>query len=152
MQRQAATAEEDGDLRAAGEMYVQLGKLRRAVEIFCKISCLDALIQTVRKLSSTDQDLLMLAIKCFKREKHHSFAKETILKLGDIPMLIQLHMENHRWEEAFQVCQQNPEHAALLYLPYAEWLRENDQYQDAIDSYREAGRCDMRYWLSSVLL
>ncbi|CAD7929537.1 unnamed protein product [Amoebophrya sp. A120] len=144
MQRQAATAEEDGDLRAAGEMYVQLGKWRRAVEIFCKISCLDALIQTVRRLSAHgDQDLLLMAIKCFKKEKHHSFAKEAILKLGDIPMLIQLHMDNHRWEEAFQVCQQHPEHAALLYLPYAEWLRENDQYQDAIDSYREAGRCDM---------
>lgn len=46
-QKQAAVAEADGDLRAAGEMYVQLGKLRKAVEIFCKIAALDSLIQTV---------------------------------------------------------------------------------------------------------
>ncbi|CAD7973371.1 unnamed protein product [Amoebophrya sp. A25] len=150
MQRQAATAEEDGDLRQAGEMYVELGKFRRAVEIFCKISCLDALIQTVRKLlpgknvsEREHKELLLLSIRCFRKEKHHSFAKEAILKLGDIPMLIELHMSNHKWEEAFMVCSAHPEHSALLYLPYAEWLREQDQYAEAIDSYREAGRCDM---------
>jgi len=120
MQKQAATAEEDGDLRAAGEMYMQIGKYKKAVEIFCKISALDSLISVVRMInysppegmhmnqlkdSEEKRTLLLQAIKTFRKERHHAFAKETILKLQDIPMLINLHMELQHWEQAFQVCQ-----------------------------------------------
>lgn len=106
----------------------------------------------VRKLNTSDHmDLLQMAVKCFRREKHHSFAKETILKIGDIPALISLHMANQRWEEAFQVCQQHPEHSALLYLPYAEYLKSEDDYDGAIDSYREAGRCDLSFDMLTIL-
>ena len=43
--KQAASSEEDGDLRAAGEMYLTAGKHRKAVEIFVKVPALDSLIE-----------------------------------------------------------------------------------------------------------
>eukprot|EP00439_Symbiodinium_sp_Y106_P036579 s2751_g4.t1 len=48
--KQAESSEEDGELRAAGEMYLTAGKHRKAVEIFVKIAALDNLIEETRGL------------------------------------------------------------------------------------------------------
>jgi len=141
--KQAASSEEDGDLRAAGEMYLTAGQHRKAVEIFVKIGALDSLIEVVRQLSSAETQLLNMAVKAFRQHQHYAFAKEAIIKVGDVGMLISLHMESHRWDEAFQLCQQHPEYAAQIYLPWAEWLAFNDRFDDALDAYKKAKRPDL---------
>jgi intraflagellar transport protein 122 len=136
--KQAASSEEDGDLRAAGEMYLTAGQFRKAVEIFIKIAALDSLIEVVRKLSKNDTQLLSMSVKAFRQHQHHAFAKEAIIKLGDTSQLISLHMESHRWDEAFQLCQSHPEYAEQIYLPWAEWLAFNDRFDDALEAYKKA--------------
>mmetsp|Transcript_40077 Transcript_40077/g.89958 ORF Transcript_40077/g.89958 Transcript_40077/m.89958 type:complete len:1284 (-) Transcript_40077:23-3874(-) len=143
MLKQADAAEDDGELRQAGEMYLAAGQHRRALENFVKIGALDSVVEVVRQLPATETQLLQMAIKAFRQHQHHAFAKEAILKLGDVSQLISLHMESHRWDEAFQLCQQYPEHAAQIYLPWAEWLAFNDRFDDALDAYRKAGRPDL---------
>ncbi|CAE7598308.1 Ift122 [Symbiodinium natans] len=61
--KQAESSEEDGELRAAGEMYLTAGKHRKAVEIFVKIAALDNLIEVVRMLPNTETQLLQMAAK-----------------------------------------------------------------------------------------
>jgi len=152
--KQAASSEEDGDLRAAGEMYLTAGQHRKAVEIFVKTAALDKLIEVVRELPNTETALLSMAVKAFRQqiasapsqqqqEQHYAFAKEAILKLGDISQLISLHMESHRWDEAFQLSNQYPEYSAQIYLPWAEWLAFNDKFDDALDAYKKAKRPDL---------
>jgi len=141
--KQAASSEEDGDLRAAGEMYLTAGQHRKAVEIFIKIAALDSLIEVVRLLPSTETELLQMAVKSFRQHQHYNFAKESITKLNDIGQLISLHMESHRWEEAHQLCQQYPEYSPQIFLPWAEWLTFNDRFDDALEAYKEAKRPDL---------
>lgn len=141
--KQAESSEEDGELRAAGEMYLTAGKHRKAVEIFVKIAALDNLIEVVRMLPSSETQLLQMAAKAFRQQGSYAFAKETILKLGDVGQLISLHMENHRWDEAFQLSNMHPEYAAQIYLPWAEWLAFNDRFDDALDAYKKANRSDL---------
>jgi len=141
--KQAASSEEDGDERAAGEMYLTAGQYRKAVEIFVKIGALDTLIEVVRKLPNSETQLLNMAIKAFRKHQHYAFAKEAIIKVGDIGMLISLHMESHRWDEAFQLSEQYPEYAQQIYLPWAEWLAFNDRFDDALDAYKKATRPDL---------
>jgi len=141
--KQAASSEEDGDLRAAGEMYLTAGQHRKAVEIFVKISAVDSLIEVVRQLPNTETQLLQMAVKAFRQQQQFSFAKEAIVKLGDVGQLISLHMESQRWDEAFQLTNQHPEYAAQIYLPWAEWLAFNDRFDDALDAYKKAKRPDL---------
>mmetsp|Transcript_1551 Transcript_1551/g.3958 ORF Transcript_1551/g.3958 Transcript_1551/m.3958 type:complete len:1302 (-) Transcript_1551:205-4110(-) len=141
--KQAASSEEDGDLRAAGEMYLTAGQPRKAVEIFVKIGALESLLEVVRQLPNTESQLLHMAIKAFRQHQNYAFAKETITKVGDVGMLISLHMESHRWDEAFQLCQVHPEFSAQIYLPWAEWLLLNDRFDDALDAYKKAKRPDL---------
>ncbi|OLQ00431.1 Intraflagellar transport protein 122-like [Symbiodinium microadriaticum] len=49
--------------------------------------------------------------KAFRQQGSYAFAKEATL--------ISLHMENHRWDEAFQLSNMHPEYAAQIYLPWA---------------------------------
>jgi len=141
--KQAASSEEDGDLRAAGEMYLTANQHRKAVEIFVKIGALESLIEVVRQLPSSETQLLQMSVKAFRQHEHHTFAKEAIVKLGDIGQLISLHMESHHWDEAFQLCQKHPEYSERIYLPWAEWLAFNDRFDDALDAYKKAKRPDL---------
>jgi intraflagellar transport protein 122 len=141
--KQAASSEEDGDLRAAGEMYLTAGQHRKAVEIFIKIGALDSLIEVVRKLPNSETQLLQMSVKAFRHHQNHTFAKEAIVKLNDIEQLISLHMESHRWDEAFNLCQQYPKYSAQIYLPWAEWLAFNDRFDDALEAYKKANRPDL---------
>jgi len=141
--KQAASSEEDGDLRAAGEMYLTAGQHRKAVEIFIKIGATDSLIEVVRQLPNSETQLLQMAVKAFRHHQHYAFAKETIVKLNDIPALISLHMDAQHWDEAFQLCNNHPEYSAQIYLPWAEWLAFNDRFDDALDAYKKAKRPDL---------
>lgn len=60
-------------------------------------------------------------------------AVEIYAKLGkDMgPDMVSLHVEAHNWDQAFALVEKNPIFAPLVYLPYAEWLAENDKFVEA---------------------
>lgn len=45
--------------------------------------------------------------------------------------MVALHVEAHNWDQAFILVEKNPTYAPLVYLPYAEWLAENDKFVEA---------------------
>lgn len=45
--------------------------------------------------------------------------------------IVALHVEAHNWDQAFILVEKNPTFAPLVYLPYAEWLAENDKFVEA---------------------
>lgn len=47
------------------------------------------------------------------------------------PDMVALHVEAHNWDQAFILVEKNPNFAPLVYLPYAEWLAENDKFVEA---------------------
>lgn len=148
---QAALSEEEGELKAAGEMFLTAGQHRKAAEMFIKIGALDNLIEVVRQVPATETQLLQMSIKAFRQHMHHAFAKEAIIKVGDIGQLISLHMESHHWEEAFRLSQQHPEFAPQIYLPFAEFLAFNDKFDEALDAYKKANRPDLSLHLIEKL-
>lgn len=60
-------------------------------------------------------------------------AVEIYAKMGkDMgPDMVALHVEAHNWNQAFLLVEKNHTFAPLVYLPYAEWLAENDKFVDA---------------------
>lgn len=60
-------------------------------------------------------------------------AAEMYAKMGkDIgPDMVSLHVEAHNWDQAFTLAKKNPVFAPFVYLPYAEWLAENDKFVEA---------------------
>ena len=48
-----------------------------------------------------------LCAKYFRAARHHTFAKQAYLMLGDIKALMALHVELHKWDEAQMLARQN---------------------------------------------
>lgn len=60
-------------------------------------------------------------------------AVEIYAKMGkDMgPDMVALHVQSHNWDQAFILAEKNPNFSPLVYLPYAEWLSENDKFVEA---------------------
>ena len=44
------------------------------------------------------------------------------------------------WDDALQIIEQHPAYAPQVYLPYAQWLAEQDRFVEAQAAYTKAGQ------------
>jgi intraflagellar transport protein 122 len=138
--KQASIAEEDKDLKAASELYIAAGEYSKAIHIMGEHQWLDSLIEVCRVLDTkTGTRAIATCAQYFRKFKHHDYAKEAYLKVGDYSSLIRLHVELQKWNEAFELLHDHPEFTAEVYLPYAQYLCTVDQFDEAQEAYKKAG-------------
>eukprot|EP00455_Lapot_gusevi_P044462 TRINITY_DN5556_c0_g8_i1.p1 TRINITY_DN5556_c0_g8~~TRINITY_DN5556_c0_g8_i1.p1 ORF type:complete len:717 (+),score=248.02 TRINITY_DN5556_c0_g8_i1:1-2151(+) len=142
LKRQAHWLLEVNDLKAAEEMFWAAKDYMRAIQILGDQRWLDLLIEKCRSLNKLEKKPLALAASYFRAAAHHQYAKEVYLKMEDTKSLMQLHLELHKWDDAFAVAAQHPEYQSQIYLPYAEWLAVNDRFDEAQEAFKKAGRPD----------
>ena len=44
-----------------------------------------------------------------------------------------IYVDAKEWKEAFAIAEKNPEHREKVFVPYAQWLAEQDRYQERND-------------------
>ncbi|XP_012866043.1 PREDICTED: intraflagellar transport protein 122 homolog isoform X2 [Dipodomys ordii] len=138
--KQADWARNIHEPKAAVEMYVSAGEHAKAIELSGDHGWVDMLIDIARKLDKAEREPLLMCARYFKKLDHPSYAAETYLKIGDLRSLVQLHVETHRWDEAFALGEKHPEFKDDIYVPYAQWLAENDRFEEAQKAFHKAGR------------
>uniref|UniRef100_A0A4W6D778 Intraflagellar transport protein 122 homolog n=1 Tax=Lates calcarifer TaxID=8187 RepID=A0A4W6D778_LATCA len=134
MTKQADWAKSSKEPRAAAEMYLSAGEHLKAIDI------IGELIDIARKLDKAEREPLAKCALHFKRLKHHGYASETYSKMGDLQALVQLHVETRHWEEAFSLVEKHPQFKNDVFVPYAQWLAENDRFEEAQKAFHKAGR------------
>ncbi|XP_029363234.1 intraflagellar transport protein 122 homolog isoform X1 [Echeneis naucrates] len=140
MTKQADWAKSSKEPRAAAEMYLSAGEHLKAIEIIGEHGWADMLIDIARKLDKAEREPLGKCALYFKRLKHHGYASETYSKMGDLQALMQLHVETCHWEEAFSLVEKHPQFKNDVFVPYAQWLAENDRFEEAQKAFHKAGR------------
>ncbi|XP_073900563.1 intraflagellar transport protein 122 homolog isoform X7 [Castor canadensis] len=138
--KQADWARNIHEPKAAVEMYVSAGEHVKAIELSGDHGWVDMLIDIARKLDKAEREPLLMCAGYFKKLNHPSYAAETYLKIGDLRSLVQLHVETQRWDEAFALGEKHPEFKDDIYVPYAQWLAENDRFEEAQKAFHKAGR------------
>ena len=63
--------------------------------------------------------------------------------MNDHESLCGLLTRTRQWEAAFEVVREHAEMKEAVYLPYAEWLQENDRFDEAQKAFRDAGRATL---------
>jgi len=149
--KQAEWSEEVNDYEAAADMYLKAKKFDRAINIIGKNEWTEKLVEVMRSLQSSDVRSLTLCAQYFRKWGQHHHAKATYIKLNDIKSLISLHVESHKWDEAFLLLKTHPEHSDNVYLPYAKYLALNDQFDEARLAYKNAGRPDQATYMLEQL-
>uniref|UniRef100_A0A8C8EAN4 Intraflagellar transport protein 122 homolog n=1 Tax=Otus sunia TaxID=257818 RepID=A0A8C8EAN4_9STRI len=140
IKKQADWAKNINEPKAAVEMYLSAGEHMKAIEISGDHGWVDMLIEIARKLDKAEREPLSKCAFYFKKLNNPGYAAETYMKVGDLKALVHLHVETHRWEEAFALSEKHPEFKDDVYVPYAQWLAENDRFEEAQKAFHKAGR------------
>ncbi|XP_034446524.1 intraflagellar transport protein 122 homolog isoform X2 [Hippoglossus hippoglossus] len=140
MTKQADWAKSSKEPRAAAEMYLSAGEHLKAIDIIGEHGWADMLIDIARKLNKAEREPLGKCALYFKKLKHHGYASEIYSKMGDLQALMHLHVETRHWEEAFSLVEKNPQFTSDVFVPYAQWLAENDRFEEAQKAFHKAGR------------
>uniref|UniRef100_A0A8C9UHN9 Intraflagellar transport protein 122 homolog n=1 Tax=Serinus canaria TaxID=9135 RepID=A0A8C9UHN9_SERCA len=140
IKKQADWAKDIKEPKAAVEMYLSAGEHMKAIEISGNHGWVDMLIEIARKLDKAEREPLAKCAFYFKQLDNPGYAAETYMKVGDLKALVQLHVETHRWEEAFALSEKHPEFKDEVYVPYAQWLAESDRFEEAQKAFHKAGR------------
>ncbi|KAH7826426.1 putative intraflagellar transport protein 122 [Monocercomonoides exilis] len=141
IQSQARWCEEIGQMLQASMVYAIAGMSMKAVTILGERGLVDDLAELMRQ-RKLDHQALAKCGEYFVRFKAHSYARETFLKMGDTAALIELHVRLGEWESAISIAEQTPGLMSRVYLPYAAWLAEHGQFNDAQRAFHKAGRPD----------
>ena len=131
MLKQAEWANSNSEPRVAAELYIGAKNYSKAIELAGKYKWADMLLDIVRKLDKADKDLLSKCAEYFKNMEQHNFAAEVYDKMGNIRELIDLRMTSNQWEEVFALVKRYPEFAKHAYFSYAQWLAENDRFEES---------------------
>ncbi|XP_030640907.1 intraflagellar transport protein 122 homolog [Chanos chanos] len=140
MTKQADWARNSKEPRAAADMYLTAGEHLKAIDIIGEHGWVDMLIDVARKLDKAEREPLARCAVFFKKLNHHGYAAETYSKMGDLKALVQLHVEARHWDEAFSLLDRHPQYRDQVYVPYAQWLAENDRFEEAQKAFHKAGR------------
>jgi intraflagellar transport protein 122 len=89
------------------------------------------LIDVARKLDKADREALNKSALHLKKMGQYAYAAECYAKMGDSKALLMLHVEARHWDEAFHLAEKHSEFRNDVYIPYAQWLAENDRFEEA---------------------
>lgn len=139
--RQAEWAERTNDWRAAAESYLGAGQPLAAVRLLCAHEGAGKQLRALAaSLPGSAAEELALIGDYLKGAGDREAAKEAYAKRGDAPALLALAVEGEAWEEALALAEGQPQLAAAVHLPHAQWLGSRDRWAEAHQAYARTGR------------
>lgn len=142
IRRKADWAKNINEHKAAADMYLSIGEIKPAIEIYAEKGWTDQLIELGRRIDKSDRSYLLAIAQHLKRLNQSSAAAEIYRRLGDSAAVLQLHVEAKEWSQAFALVQNQPQYNAIVYVPYAQWLAESDKFVQAQKAFHKAGRSE----------
>ena len=140
MRRQAEWSEEVRDYGAAADMYLKAQNHEKAIALLAKGRKTEKLSELVRSLPKSEPALLRLCAEHLVRFEDVRGAIEAYQKVGDFRTLARLYVDNQRWSDAFALMKAHPGLADVVYVPHAEWLVDQDRFDEARVAYARAGK------------
>lgn len=154
--KQATWAEELQDWRAAAELYVASGNVKRAVEIMGERGWYEDMMHVIQTCDpESDRGIFTCCATYLLQADKFAYAKDLYMKIGDIDAVLRMHIRLGEWEEAIRLVGKHRNCIANLegvFVPYAEWLIGEDRFEDALDAYTKAQRKDKCIHLLETLV
>ncbi|PIO56386.1 hypothetical protein TELCIR_22215, partial [Teladorsagia circumcincta] len=100
------------------EMLISSGDLDKAVVLITENDWMDLAINVMRKLERSDVDSLRRLAAYFIRKSEFNLAARIYGNINDI-------------KAAFAIADRYPKFVEDVYLPYARYLAERDQFEEA---------------------
>lgn len=136
--QQARWAEDSENFIEAASLYETCGDYAKAIAMLGRAGDMDRLIKVCRALPKSEVELIATSARFFKESNATSYAIEAYEKIGDNRSLIQAYVEQGDWKRAFNIIEKSPQFARDVYVPWANWLADNDKFEEALEAFRAA--------------
>ena len=107
----------------AAEAYIKLGDTNALVELY-----IDS--QQVNMVTGDVQNLQFMKFRFIWFWSWLLQIKKLLLPIINI---------YPQWQDAFTLCEEHPQYKEQVFIPYANYLAENDQFDEAQEAYNKAG-------------
>uniref|UniRef100_A0A146KPJ0 Intraflagellar transport protein 122 homolog n=3 Tax=Lygus hesperus TaxID=30085 RepID=A0A146KPJ0_LYGHE len=141
LKKKADWARNINEPRAAAQMYLSAGDPLSAVELMAQYGWVDMMMETGRKISggAEAEPVLWKIAGALRDQGKLSLAAEMYRKLGASDQVLAVQVEAGNWTEALALAEENPKYNETVFLPYARYLAENDNFVEAQKAYHKAG-------------
>lgn len=136
--QQARWEEDSQNYLEAASLYETCGEFPKAVAMLGLAGDMDRLIKLCRSLPKSEVDLISTCARFFKQNHSNAYAIEAYEKVGDQRSLIQSYVEEGNWKRAFNIIEKAPQFSREVYVPWANWLADNDKFEEALEAFRAA--------------
>ncbi|VDM32299.1 unnamed protein product [Hydatigera taeniaeformis] len=127
------------DHRTAALMFIEAADFASAVELAAEHGWVDVLLEISRKIDKGDRISLELCAKNLAHLGEYAFAADCYARMGDIDSQVDILIKAGKWDELLSLVQEHPDFTRKAYLPYAQWLAENDSFEEAQAAFAQAG-------------
>ncbi|CAG4962305.1 unnamed protein product [Parnassius apollo] len=150
--RRAEWARHVSEPRAAAEMYLAVGDVRRAAQLMAENGRRDMLIELARKLDKGSSESLRHVAEALVSVGEPAAAADVYQRLGDYKKVAQLAVSAGEWSHAFALAREHSECKREVYLPYAHRMAHENKFIEAQKAYHMAGETATAIRVFSVLV
>ncbi|CAB3225164.1 unnamed protein product [Arctia plantaginis] len=150
--RRAEWARHVNEPRAAAEMYLAAGDVKRAAQLMAETGRRDMLIELARKLDKGSSESLRHVAEALVQAGEPATAADVYQRLGDYTKVAQLAVAAGEWSRAFTLVKEHPECKRDVYLPYAHRMAQENKFVDAQKAYHMAGETSTAMRVFSILV
>ncbi|XP_061706179.1 intraflagellar transport protein 122 homolog [Cydia pomonella] len=150
--RRAEWARHVNEPRAAAEMYLAAGDVRRAAQLMAESGRRDMLIELARKLDKGSSDSLRYVAEALATAGEPAAAADVYQRLGDYRKVAQLAVAAGEWPRAFALAHEHAECRRDVFLPHAHRMARENKFVEAQKAYHMGGELDTARRVFSILV
>ncbi|XP_052752603.1 intraflagellar transport protein 122 homolog [Galleria mellonella] len=150
--RRAEWARHVNEPRAAAEMYLAAGDVKRAAQLMAESGRRDMLIELARKLDKGSSESLRCVAEALVTAGEPVTAADVYQRLGDYRKVAQLAVSAGEWSRAFTLAREHAECRRDVYLPYAHRMAQENKFVDAQKAYHMAGETGTAMRVFTILV
>jgi intraflagellar transport protein 122 len=151
MKKQAEWCKTANDPTLAVDILSAAGEEIASVNVMGENGMVQKLIEKARKLNKAEVEVLSKIAEWLQKLDQVPLAAEVCQKIGDNKMLTEIYVKSGKWDDAFALAERHPELSHEVYVPYANWLAENDRFEEAQAAFNKAGMQDRATEVLEVL-
>ncbi|KAL4717436.1 hypothetical protein ACJJTC_000585, partial [Scirpophaga incertulas] len=150
--RRAEWARHVNEPRAAAEMYLAAGDVRKATQLMAESGKRDMLIELARKLDKGSSESLKHVAEALVTAGELVTAADVYYRLGDFRKVAQLAVSANEWSRAFELAKEHAECKREVYLPYAHRMAHENKFVEAQKAYHMAGETQTAIHVFTILV